>query len=140
MFVPLLGEMLAPVNRIHICDEQIAICDFYKVPLIEPEIVVNFDKPMRSPLADMGMGFRPIAYAVFGIALGAFAIARPEVLPTPTVRKIEFGKGHLQHDAMRKARQPCLATNFLGGTDLKGIVFAGEVFIKARLQDSSMAH
>src|SRR5258708_3334297 len=102
-FTLLFGEMLAPVDVINICNEQIAICTFCKIPLIEPEIVVRFDKEMRGPLADMRVGLDTIANSVLGIALCAFAIARSKVLPTPTVRKIEFGKRHLQHDCIWKA-------------------------------------
>ena len=103
MFAALLGEMLAPVDLINICNKQIAICAFCKVPLIEPEIIVGLNKPMRCPLADMRVGLGAIAHAVFGIALSAFAITWPEVLPTPTVREIEFGIRHFQHDGMWKA-------------------------------------
>ena len=132
--------MLAPIDLINISKEQIAICAFCKIPLIEPEIVVRFDKEMRRPLANMRVRLGAIAKAVLGVALGTFTIAWPETLPAPTVRKIDFGKGHLQHDGVRKARQPFLAIRFLGGAVLKRIVFAGEVFFNAGWFDRSKGH
>src|ERR1700693_2017313 len=97
--------MLTPVEGFHICEEPFTVRTVCKIPLVEAKIIVGFHKPMGCPLADMRMGLAEITGAIFGIRLGAFAVAWSELLPTPTVRKIELRKRNFQHDAIWKPQQ-----------------------------------
>ena len=84
----LLGVVLAPVNILNVGNEPLAIVAFGKVPLIEPKIIIGFHPPMGHPLADVRVRIDAFAYAIFGVALKALAVAGAEVLPAPAVRVV----------------------------------------------------